>query len=390
MQMSAPEAESSIRAGIAALQQGKAEEARGMFRQVIDRGSPLPPPWFLLAQACHRIGDAAGEEAALDKVLAGQPRNIGALIMKGDCRRHGGDMRAAVSFYRTALAAGAHAGQVPPTIAAELRRVEALTKEAGGEFQQRLETHLDEAGIGESARSPRFRMALDIMLGRKQLYLQEPNSFYFPGLPQIQFYDREDFAWLTEVEAAVPAMTAELEAVLAGEGSFAPYVEASPDRPRPNNPLLGDPSWGAFHLWKAGEPVAGNAERCPATMAALGKAPMPRIRGRSPMALFSLLRPGTHIKPHNGLLNTRLICHIPLIAPPGCRLRVGNEVREWERGKALIFDDSIEHEAWNDGSETRIVLLFEIWRPEISGDERTALTAMFEAITAYQGEPQEF
>ena len=390
MQMSAPEAESSIRAGIAALQQGKGEEARRLIQQVIDRGSPLAPPWFLLAQACHRTGDGVAEEAALDKVLGEQPRNIGALIMKGDCRRRGGDMRAAVSFYQTALAAAAHAGQIAPVLAAELRRVETLTREAEGGFEQRLEAHLEESGIDAAGRSRRFRTALDILLGRKQVYLQQPNSFYFPGLPQIQFYEREDFPWLAEVEAAAPAMRAELEAVLAGEGSFRPYVEASPDRPQPNNPLLGDPSWGAFYLWKSGEPVPGNADRCPATMAALARAPMPRIEGRSPMALFSLLRPGTHIKPHHGLLNTRLICHIPLIAPGGCRLRVGNEVREWEFGKALIFDDSIEHEAWNDGTETRVVLLFEIWRPEIREDERRALTAMFEAITAYQGEPQEF
>jgi aspartyl/asparaginyl beta-hydroxylase (cupin superfamily) len=108
------------------------------------------------------------------------------------------------------------------------------------------------------------------------------------------------------------------------------------------------------------------------------------------MALFSLLRPGTHIQPHHGLLNTRLICHLPLIAPPGCRLRVGGEVRSVEPGKALIFDDSFEHEAWNDGAETRVVLLFEIWRPEITAKERQALTAMFEAITLYQGAPRDY
>lgn len=390
MQMSAPQAERAMQAGIAALRQGRGEEARRLVQQVIDRGSPLPPPWFLLAQCCRSTGDTDAEEAALDKALADQPRNIGALIMKGDCRRRRGDLRAAVSFYRVALAAAAHAGQVPAILAAELRRVEALIREAEGGFEQQLETHLDKAGIDAGARSRRFQMALDIMLGRKQVYLQEPNSFYFPGLPQIQFYEREDFPWLAEIEAAIPAMRAELEAVLAAEDGFRPYVEANPDRPQPNNPLLGDPGWSAFHLWKSGEPVAGNAERCPATMAALVKAPMPRIKGRSPMALFSLLRPGTHIKPHHGFLNTRLICHVPLIAPAGCRLRVGNEIREWEPGKALIFDDSIEHEAWNDGSETRVVLLFEIWRPEIAPDERTALTAMFEAITEYQGEPQEF
>jgi aspartyl/asparaginyl beta-hydroxylase (cupin superfamily) len=385
MDMSAAEAEAAIRAGIAALQQGGAGEARRLFEQVVERGGPVPPPWFLLAQACRYLGDGAAEEAALDKALAGQPRNIGALVMKGDCRARGGDTRAAVSFYQSALKEAANAGQVSPMLAAELRRVEQFTVEAGGDFELHLEKHLAEAGVHQSARSSRFKAALDIMLNRKQIYLQQPNSFYFPGLPQIQFYERYEFPWLASIEAAGPAIRAELEAVLAEEGGFPPYIEANPNRPLPPNHLLGDPSWGAFHLWQGGEPVAGNAERCPRTMQALERAPIPRISGRSPMALFSLLKPGTHIKPHHGMLNTRLICHLPLLTAPKCRLRVGNEIRTWEEGKTLIFDDSFEHEAWNEGSGTRVVLLFEIWRPEISEDERVALTAMYEAITDYGG-----
>ena len=101
------------------------------------------------------------------------------------------------------------------------------------------------------------------------------------------------------------------------------------------------------------------------------------------MAIISVLKPGTHIPPHTGMLNTRLICHIPLIVEEGCRLRVGAETRDVVAGKAMIFDDSIEHEAWNNSDQTRAVLLFEIWRPELSGQERTALTAMYEAIGAY-------
>lgn len=83
------------------------------------------------------------------------------------------------------------------------------------------------------------------------------------------------------------------------------------------------------------------------------------------------------------MLNTRLIVHIPLIVPPGCRLRVGNEVREVQAGVPLIFDDSIEHEAWNDSGEPRAILLFEIWRPELTAVERAALTAMFGAVSSY-------
>jgi len=122
-------------------------------------------------------------------------------------------------------------------------------------------------------------------------------------------------------------------------------------------------------------------------MHALSRLPIPKIEGRSPMALFSLLRAGAHIPPHNGLLNTRLICHLPLIVPPDCRLRVGNEIRFWEEGRALIFDDSIEHEAWNGSDQTRVILLFEIWRPEITIEEQGALTAMFEAISDVKSDP---
>jgi aspartyl/asparaginyl beta-hydroxylase (cupin superfamily) len=89
------------------------------------------------------------------------------------------------------------------------------------------------------------------------------------------------------------------------------------------------------------------------------------------------------------MLNARLICHVPLIVPEGCGFRVGNETRRWEVGKALIFDDTIEHEAWNDSKEDRLLLIFDIWRPELSEVERKAVTAMFEAVDAYQGKPAE-
>jgi aspartyl/asparaginyl beta-hydroxylase (cupin superfamily) len=83
------------------------------------------------------------------------------------------------------------------------------------------------------------------------------------------------------------------------------------------------------------------------------------------------------------MLNTRLICHLPLIVPENCRLRVGNHTRTVEEGKMLIFDDSVEHEAWNDSDDVRVILLFEIWRPELSTDEVKALTALYEAVNLY-------
>jgi aspartyl/asparaginyl beta-hydroxylase (cupin superfamily) len=380
MATSVAEAEAMIRSGVAALRAGQADEAIRLLRGAAEAGT-VAPPWFLLAQACRHGGDGQGEEAALDKLLQAEPRHLGGLVMRADCHLRAGDRRAASSFYATALAAAAGQEQVSPMMANELRRAEAAAAELERDFADHLETTLRERFAGPLAE--RVATAVDLMLGRKQVFLQQPKSFYFPGLPQIEFYERSQFPWLGDVEAAIPGIRAELEAVLAEDRAFVPYVESEPNRPPATNLLLNDPRWSVFHLWKHGAPVAGNAERCPKTMAALEKAPMPRVRGRSPMALFSLLRPGAHIAAHNGLLNTRLICHVPLILPGRCRLRVGNEVREWEEGKALIFDDSVEHEAWNDSDRTRVVLLFEIWRPELSDEERRQLTTLYEAIEIY-------
>ena len=152
--------------------------------------------------------------------------------------------------------------------------------------------------------------------------------------------------------------------------------------------MLADPSWSALYLWRNGKPVDEAAARCPRTMEALNAVPMTFMGARTPSVLFSRLQPGAHIPPHSGMLNSRLICHLPLIVPPGCWLRVGSETRSWEEGKLLIFDDSIEHEARNTSGETRIILLFDIWRPELTAEEREGISAIFSAIDQFVDLPE--
>lgn len=386
--MTPDQARQQIQTAIDALRRGDAAHARSVLTALIDGGAPPPLPWFLLAQACHGAGDEAGEARALDALLAQEPRHLAGLLMRGALMARRGDRRGASSFYRTALNIVAITeGELPPGLVPMVQSAQRYMAESQEEYAAFLRSRLEEAGLAGTLDGGPVADAYAMMLGRKELYLQQPTSFYYPGLPQRQFYERHEFPWIAEIEAAIPAMRDELLAVLDEEAGFDPYVRSNPDRPLPSNALLDDPSWGARYLWEYGQPVAAHAERAPAAMRALERAPMPVIDRRSPMALYSLLKPGTHIKPHNGLLNTRLICHIPLITNPDCGLRVGNETRRWDEGKALIFDDSIEHEAWNRGSATRVVLLFEIWRPEIGEDQRRALTALFEAINDYQGVP---
>ena len=384
--LSPDQADRLVRDGVAALQRGDARSARRAFENVAAAGNGIVPPWLLIAQACRADGDEGAELAALDQLLAEQPRHLRGLIMKGDLMGRRGDLRAAHSFYRVAIGAAQNAPNLPPNLAAEVERVKAELAGSQRDYRAHLDEALADAGFPSSSLRPRVRDALALASGEKQLYLQEPTSFYFPGLPQIQFYEREAFDWVGAVEARTPAIRAELDAVLAQTHDFPPYVEDDPNRPNKAHYLVANRDWGALHLL-GGDPVEPNASLCPETIATLKLAPQPVIRGRSPMALFSLLKPGTHIFPHNGLLNTRLICHLPLIVPEGCRFRVGNDIRAWEEGKLLIFDDSIEHEAWNDGASRRVVLLFEIWRPEIEEEERAALTVLFEAIDDFRGKP---
>ena len=86
--------------------------------------------------------------------------------------------------------------------------------------------------------------------------------------------------------------------------------------------------------------------------------------------MFSILKPRTRIPPHTGTSNTRVTVHLPLIVPPGCRFRVGADTREWREGEAWAFDDTIEHEAWNDSDQPRAILIIDAWNPLLTEAER--------------------
>jgi aspartyl/asparaginyl beta-hydroxylase (cupin superfamily) len=107
------------------------------------------------------------------------------------------------------------------------------------------------------------------------------------------------------------------------------------------------------------------------------------VPGFAPAAFFSSLTPGTRIAPHTGVTNTRLIVHLGLIVPDGCTFRVGNDTRVWKRGKAWVFDDTIEHEAMNAGNARRVVLIFDVWNPYLSAAERDLVCALLAAQREY-------
>jgi len=321
-----------------------------------------------------------------DRLAASDPRSVRGLIQRADQFAATGDARSASAFYHAAVRAASSQGKVPAELAADLRRAQEMCAQYAAQYKGYLREQLAAKGFDTVRSSTRFAQSLDIILGEKRIFVQEPRYYYFPALPQIQFYANEEFPWLASVEAATDAIRAELLEVMQDPTAFSPYVTGHANRPRNDQQgMLNNPAWSAFYLWKNGEPVAGNAERCPRTLEALRDVPLAMVPNRSPSILFSLLKPGAHIPPHNGLVNTRLICHLPLVVPGPSRFRVGNETREWVEGRAWLFDDTIEHEAWNDSDRTRVILLFDVWRPELSVEERQLVVDLFEAIDAYNG-----
>lgn len=159
---------------------------------------------------------------------------------------------------------------------------------------------------------------------------------------QRGFYDTTNFPFVNMLKRNVQAISAELEQVLKGQ-----VFTAWPER------FLYGEGWDVFGLYLFDRRIPENCAVCPDTTALIE-----RVRGMT-TAGFSRLAPGTHIKPHVGFTDEVLRCHLGLITPPGARLRVGAETRDWEAGECLIFDDTVEHEAWNESSADRVVLLLD-------------------------------
>lgn len=381
-------AESSrlIKAGIEALRRNDPGTALQALDAVVVAGRADAATHLGRAYA-HAMREAvAPAQAAADQTLAMEPLNLRALLLKADLFHVGGDGAAAASFYLAVVKAAAAAPTQVGEMQAEVQRAQALSERYQQQLKDALTRTLDSTAQASGGVSSRFRQSVEILLGRRQAFAQQPKHYFFPELTAIQFHDRQKFPWLRQVEQATADIRGELLELLRDESGFAPYVQRDPTRPALSaDGMLDNRNWSALYLWKNGEPVTANESRCPRTMAALHGVPLTQVPGRSPSILFSMLRPGARIPPHNGFVNTRLICHLPLIVPPGCGFRVGNETREWVEGRAWVFDDTIEHEAWNLSDEPRVILLFEVWQPELTAAERNSVRDLFRAIDSHPG-----
>lgn len=369
------------RDGMAALQAGDAAAALAAFRQATEADPAAGPLWKNLAHAHRLLGDDTGERAALDRALALDRTDFAAQLRLAQLLQRIGRERDALLAWDGVNQLAASLPDIAPPLAAELAAGETYCRA----LRERLGSVADavvaaSAGTDQTERR-RIGAFIDHALGRRRVYRNECAGLYYPFLPADEFFDARHFPWFAELEAGATAIRAELDALLAEPGeALRPYVRLEEGTP-PNDwsGLDGSLDWAACFLWEYGVANLAVVERCPQTAALLERLPLARIPGRAPNAFFSLLQPGKRIPPHTGVTNTRAIVHLALDVPPRCGFRVGGETREWVEGKAFAFDDTIEHEAWNDSDRRRAVLIVDAWNPHLAAKECAAISAYFAA-----------
>ncbi|HWT11248.1 MAG TPA: aspartyl/asparaginyl beta-hydroxylase domain-containing protein [Allosphingosinicella sp.] len=335
--------------------------------------------WFNLARAVAMAADPERALAALDRALSIDPYLVPALLMKAETLGTLGRAVESAALYRAVIAASPSLDSLPEAARESLARGLEVVRADDERRAKALEAPLAEVSAAfPGADFHRAHAYAEQRTGRRKVYVQQPVSGHFPYLPAIEFFPREHFPWLAALEAETGAIRSELLSLWEeGHRGFRPYVAFDPDQPVNQWAELDHSTrWSAWFFWRDGERQDENCGRCPATAAALAALPLLDLPGKGPTAMFSILAPRTRIPPHTGSNNVRTTVHLPLVVPDGCGFRVGAETRGWRVGEAWAFDDTIEHEAWNDSDEPRAIFILDVWNPLLTEAERAAVRAV--------------
>lgn len=348
------------------------------------------PAWHQLGASYTMDGNMRAAADTLRRALQLAPSMYVARLRLGMALEQLGESRQALIAYFTAINMAQAQGQwlSDETTAPDERHAvqHAVRYVASGRhalFYGVLEPLRQRYGRSELIR---IEQALAGYLGEQPIAWQDPRQrskfFHLPGVPARTYYPRELLPWYAELEAKTSVIRDELHAVLQESQNLEPFLgDKIKDRPDMLAAFGSDrATWDAYFFHRHGKRYDEHCARCPQTAAALDVLPLARVRNHSPEALFSVLRPETHILPHRGVTNIRVTSHLPLIVPPDCAIRVGGEIHAWQEGRCVTFDDTMEHEAWNKSGETRVVMIFDCWNPDMSEIERLAVTDLVEAI----------
>ena len=374
----------------AAMRRREYERAVALLQTAAGTNPSDPQILKNLGVALEAAGDAAGASVALERALQLAPDHYPArLHLASLYEREGRGYEGLTTYYRavtTAQLAGQWLNEAttPRWLREKVRyAIEYIHKGRTQLFHGCLQTLAARYGASELTR---VRAWLDLYLEglapESSDPRQRPKFLYFPGVPSQPYYGRGLFPFIDGLEAATKDIREEMLACVHGRTGIEPFLGVvAPDQVGHYLATSKEPpSWDAFFFYRHGESYPDNAARCPRTAAVLAQLPQVQIRDHAPEICFSFLTPGTHILPHHGVTNTRLVLHLPLLVPAGCELVVGGESHAWREGECVAFDDTYLHEAWNRGDGLRAVLIMDVWNPHLTDVERLALTDLVATI----------
>ena len=260
-------------------------------------------------------------------------------------------------------------------LAAAVRRARALVKGAAGS-PPRLWTQLDallalEESVTpvDAAAPPPAPAKTEGLPPRFAAYLEglrsnaeRPLLPFYPGLRVEPWHEARDFAIVADLERLAPQIAAEARAFDAAR-----FQDEAEDIDREGR-------WSVLFLLEMGRRNEDNLARCPALRSILER--HRTLTTHAGLMYFSSLDPRSRVAPHQGPTSVRLRCHLALDVPEGCGIRVGEVTRTWEEGRCLVFDDSFVHEVWNDSDRRRVVLVLDLWHPDLAEDEIALLAGL--------------
>lgn len=376
-----------------AVRQGRHQHAREQLEKALQLAPDSPQSLTSLGHVCETQGDFAAALAVFDRLLDTRPDDYAARLHRGRMleKLHRGDeaLFAYAHAIRSAQALGRWISEetIAPALYTQVRHAIGFVNRDIVRFYERALSPLrQQFGASELKR---LDACLSMHIGQAPLQLedvrQQPTFLYFPGLPTAPYFPSRNLSWRAPLEACTADIRAELltllpseagrEAVFHSSALAAENLKAASEAP---------PAWNGYYFYRHGQARADNRTACPKTAAALDALPLARIPGHAPEVLFSVFSPGTHLLPHRGVSNVRLVGHLPLIVPPDCALRVAGETHAWRPGEVVVFDDTYEHEAWNRSDQTRVVLIFDLWNPYLTEAERLAVSALILAISDFR------
>ena len=358
-----------------ALARGDVQQAASLLELAAQRGRDSST-LLRLATIRRSVGDLTGAVQAASAAVELAPRNFVMSLLLGSLREATGAIHAAERAYRMACRVAPLDLSFQPAMAKQIDRARASV-EAASRWRKRL---FDWHPPTDSGLTPdedrRLRGFRSNILENLEAGPLTPPLFLLPGIRSKKYFDAPAFPGISGLEAATDDIRDEFFGV-------AEALDLNLPQSSTGNHIVGSEGsstgkWSMIPLIRNGTMVEEFAARCPLTMALASKLAMPRLGFISPSLYFSVLEPGSRIAPHTGITNARVIAHLPLIVPDRCGFTVGGETREWEVGRAMVFDDMATHEAWNDSSETRVVLIADLWRPELSVAERKGVEELMD------------